>query len=87
MLLNCSESSLITIKTASVQNIGKCDTIQTECNLNKNDRELINRCEGSSNCHIDGSLLTSACLWEDLYFDLSYKCKGKYGFQLLKGSL
>lgn len=65
----------------SVQNIGKCDRNQQECNLNNNDYQLIKRCEGSTSCQVDGSLLTSECLWEDLFFELSYTCKGKYGFQ------
>lgn len=81
VLLNCSESSFITIENVRVQNTGRCDGIQTECNLNSNDYDLMKAlCEGSSSCTVNGSLLTFACLQDDLHFDLSYTCQlqGKY---------
>ncbi|CAC5403037.1 unnamed protein product [Mytilus coruscus] len=80
VLLNCSESLSITIGKVSVQNIGKCKSNKNDCNLNRNDHELINGCESSSSCNVDGSFLTSACLWEDLHFDLSYICKASYEY-------
>ncbi|CAG2236376.1 unnamed protein product [Mytilus edulis] len=75
VLFNCSEYSSITIRNVSVQNTGKCESRQDDCYLNRNDHELIKRCEGYPSCFVNGSLLTSSCLWEDLYFDLSYICK------------
>ncbi|XP_076075962.1 uncharacterized protein LOC143046768 [Mytilus galloprovincialis] len=75
VLFNCSEYSSITFKNISVQNTGKCESRQADCYLNRNDHELIKRCEGYPSCFVNGSLLTSSCLWEDLYFDLSYICK------------
>ncbi|XP_063446885.1 uncharacterized protein LOC134726412 [Mytilus trossulus] len=80
VLFNCSEYLTITIKNVSVQNTGECKNRQDDCNLNKNDHELIKRCEGYPSCFVNGSLLTSSCLWEDLHFDLSYICKASYEY-------
>ncbi|VDI26140.1 Hypothetical predicted protein [Mytilus galloprovincialis] len=80
VLFNCSEYSSITIRNVSVQNTGKCESGQDDCNLNRNDHELIKKCEGYSSCFVNGSFLTSSCLWEDLHFDLSYICKASYEY-------
>ncbi|XP_071130536.1 uncharacterized protein [Mytilus edulis] len=78
VFLNCSESSSIIIRSASVQNIGTCSSSKNACNLNRNDKELLKGCEGLSTCHINGSLLKSLCLWEDIHFNISYVCNHAY---------
>lgn len=58
--------------------MGNCGNRQTDSKLNSYDEKLIHECDGLPNCLLNGSLLTSACLWDDLHFDISYICKGKY---------
>ncbi|VDI71506.1 Hypothetical predicted protein [Mytilus galloprovincialis] len=82
-MLNCPESSSITIENVSVQiheNTDKCT--QTECNLNRNDHDLITElCEESSSCSVNGSLLTFACQQDDLHYDLWYICQLQVSYE------
>ncbi|VDI72578.1 Hypothetical predicted protein [Mytilus galloprovincialis] len=60
--------------------MGNCGNRQTDSKLNSYDEKLIHECDGSPNCLLNGSLLTSACLWDDLHFDISYICKASYEY-------
>ncbi|XP_052069368.1 uncharacterized protein LOC127708513 [Mytilus californianus] len=79
VFLNCSETSSITIRNVSVQNIGKCESNQ--CYLTGHDLDMIKGCEGSSGCYVNGSLLTSTCLREDRHFNISFICLPEVSYE------